>query len=275
MHFLYIDEAGSTGADLAAAQQPVFVMASLVVSDEKWRKTSEAIRAVVTKYFGQEPPAGFELHAYELLAPEGEGPFQGHPRADRNQLAIELLTLVGERGHYVFHVPVYKARLSGLSAPVQDWGFEWRHPWEFSFALQMTMFEEFLRGPSTGSTSTGLAIVDHEDASVEFVRQHTAFRQSARGWKQLKKVVEIGYSAASHANPLIQLTDLIAFTLKKYYELDTPMAAGWPQEAKDFFEECRAAVWPRVKFKKPSFTKLNVHECFLHHAKQCRSNTGA
>lgn len=271
MHFLYIDEAGSTGADLAEAQQPVFVMAAIVVSDEKWRKTSEAIRKALTKSFGVELASDFELHACQLLSPNGDGPFAGRSRAGRNALALELLSLIGTRGHYVFQVPVYKASLARLPVPTRNWGFNWQHPWQFSFAFQATMFEEFLRGPSTGSSSTGLAIVDHEESCVQFVRAHTAERQAETGWRQLKKVVEIGYSAASHANPLIQLTDLTAFTLKKFYELNTPLAASWPQAAKDFFTECRDVIWPRVKFKNPSFTKLNVHASLIDHARSVRT----
>lgn len=270
MHFLYIDEAGNTGADLTAVQQPVFVMASLVVSDEKWRKTTRMVRGVLEEYFGEPTPPGFELHACELLSPEGDGPFAGHEREKRNGLALDLLKLIGERGHYVFHVPIYKTKLQATEAPEKDFGFNWHHPWHYGFAMQVTMFEEFLRSPATGATSTGLAIVDHEDGYVEFVREHTGNRQASTGWRQLKKVVEIGYSASSHANPLIQLTDLVAFALKKYYELGTPLSEPWPEPARAFFTDCKQAIWPRVKFKNPSFNRLNVHATMIEHAKSVR-----
>ncbi len=270
MHFLYIDEAGNTGANLTAVQQPVFVMASLVVSDEKWRKTTRMVREALEAYFGGNLPPNFELHACELLSPNGEGPFAGHDRENRNGLALELLNLIGDRGHYVFHTPIFKSKLQTLEAPNKDFGFNWHHPWQYAFSMHITMFEEFLRSSSTGATSTGLAIIDHEDGYVEFVRGHTARRQADTGWKQLKKVVEIGYSASSHANPLIQLADLVAFTLKKYYELRTPLSERWPVAAKAFFEDCRSAIWSRVKFKNPSFNKLNVHATMVGHAKNIR-----
>jgi hypothetical protein len=272
MHFLYIDEAGSTGANLSDVQQPIFVMAGLTVSDEKWRKTSQAIREKLVSYFGRDAAlaSDFELHACELLSPNGDGPFAGHDRDQRNDLALGLLELIAERGHYLFQVPVCKAKLADISAPSQDWGFDWFHPWQFAFSLQITMFEEFLRGPDTGSTSTGLAIVDHDDNCVEFVRTHTGRRQDDTGWKELKKIVEIGYSASSHANPLIQLTDLAAFTLKKYYELETAIADSWPSAARDFYERCKNTVWSRVKFKELSFRKLNVHSSLVDHAKAVR-----
>jgi hypothetical protein len=270
MHFLYIDEAGSTGADLNVPQQPVFMMAGLVVSDEKWRRTKEAIHNVVDQYFAGAIPENFELHAHELLAPTGGGPFLDHPRMQRNELAVHLLALIEQRGHYILAVPIYKATLAHEQAPQRQWGFDWHHPWQFAFSAQMTMFEEYLRSAATGSTSTGLAIVDHEDGAVDFVRTHTAERQAATGWRQLKKVVEIGYSAASHANPMIQLVDLVAFTLKKSYELRTANAANWPNEARAFFEQCKTLIWSRVKYKQLCFTKLNVHNDLIAFVKAIR-----
>lgn len=271
MHFLYIDEAGNTGTDLANPQQPVFVMAGLVVSDEKWRNTKAAIQQRLQQFFGGAIPEAFELHSNQLLAPNGEGPFAGRTREDRNVLAIDLLGLIGTRGHQLFQVSIYKAKLQQEASPANDLGFNWKHPWEFGFEMIITMFEDFLRGPGTGQSSAGLAIVDHEDQYVAFVRAHTARRQAATGWRQLRKVVEIGYSAASHANPLVQLTDLVAFTRKKYLELETEMAAAWPAEAGVFYTQCHDVTWPRVKYKNLAFNQLNVHCSATDHAKAVRS----
>jgi len=270
MHFLYIDESGNTGADLHCPQQPVFVMAGLLVSDEKWRKTQSAVQTRLSAFLGGALPHNFELHACELLSPNGDGPFVARPRNARNDLALELLNLIVERSHALFVVPIYKSSLAPCVAPQQDFGFGWAHPWQFGFEMMLTMFEDFLRGPDTGPSSTGLVIVDHEAQYVEFVRNHTNRRQRSGGWRQLRKVVEIGYSAASHANPLIQLTDLVAFTSRKYLELETPRAAFWPQVARDFFAQCKDSIWDRVKFKALSFKCLNVPASIIGHAKAIR-----
>lgn len=270
MHFLYVDEAGNTGADLNNLQQPVFTMAGLVVSDEKWRKTRQRVNEMVEQFFNGAVPNHFELHAAELLSPNGGGPFEGRSRDERNALCRSLLELIAERSHYIFQTSIYKSALIAQPALAQQFGFDWHHPWEFSFEMILTMFEDFLRGPNTGQSSAGLAIIDHEDASVQFVRAHTARRQKETGWRQLKKVVEIGYSASSHANAMIQLTDLVAFARKKYLEIATPMAAQWPQAAKDFYTACNDVIWERVKFKNLAFQRLNVHCSVIDHAKAIR-----
>jgi uncharacterized protein DUF3800 len=270
VHFLYIDEAGNSGANLHDAQQPVFVMAGLLVSDEKWQGTKAVIQTTISSFFEGVVPQNFELHACELLSPNGDGPFAGIIRDSRNALALDLLNLITQRSHSLLLVPVYKATLDQCPAPPGQFGFDWKHPWEFGFGLMLTMFEEFLRGPDTGRSSAGLAIVDHEEQYVEFVRSHTSNRQGSTGWRQVKKVVEIGYSATSHANPLIQLTDLVAFTYKKYLELETPNAAGWSQAAKDVFNECKESIWGRVKLKQLSFQRLSVPAQAVDFAKAVR-----
>ncbi len=270
MHFLYIDESGNTGADLHSAQQPVFVMAGLLVSDEKWRKTQSAVQTRLSAFLGGALPENFELHACELLSPNGDGPFVGRPRDTRNALALDLLNLIVERSHALFIVPIYKSSLAPCAMPQQDFGFGWAHPWQFGFEMMLTMFEDFLRGPDTGQSSTGLVIVDHEDQYVAFVRSHTNRRQTSTGWRQLKKVVEIGYSAASHANPLLQLTDLVAFTYKKYLELETSLAVAWPPAATEFVTQCRESIWSHVKFKALSFKRLKVPVSVVKHAKAIR-----
>lgn len=70
MHFFYLDETGCTGADLSNAQQPIFVLGGVSVRDEGWVATNTAVAGVLNDYFGGVVPAGFELHATDLLSPE-------------------------------------------------------------------------------------------------------------------------------------------------------------------------------------------------------------
>ena len=132
------------------------------------------------------------------------------------------------------------------------------------------MFEEFLRSSRTGNTSTGLVIIDHEDNGFDFLRVHANARQQAKGWRELKKVVEIGYSVSSHSNPMIQLVDLIAYIFKKHSELQISISSKWPIEAREFYEECKEIIWANVVFKKLSFRKLNTKESYIDFAKEIR-----
>ena len=120
------------------------------------------------------------------------------------------------------------------------------------------MAEEFLRSTRTGPSSTGMVVIDHEPRYLEVVRSHSRARQLAKGWQQVRKVMEIGYRAASHANPMIQLTDLVAFTMKKWAETEAGHGYDWAPEAKALFKSCHDQVWDRVELKMLKFSKLNV-----------------
>jgi hypothetical protein len=160
--------------------------------------------------------------------------------------------------------------LSEVLDPPLDLGFDWRHPWKLGFDLHLTMFEEFLRSPKTGSTSTGLTIIDHADDYFQVVRAQEHARQHSSGWREIKKIVEIGYSAASHANPMIQLADLVAFTIKKFHEAKLPCSESWPSEAHAFFTQCKDTIWSKVQFKSLSFRKLNVKDKYIQFFKSIR-----
>jgi len=267
MHLCYVDEAGSTGKNLEDRQQPIFVMAGLLVSDEKWRKTEGEVRRIVKGAFHGTVPSDFELHACELLAPEGEGPFRGWERDRRNGLALDLLALVNTRRHQVLTQIVSKKKMASAEPPDLHLGFDWKDPWEVSFAAVLTMAEEFRSG-RTGPSSTGMVVIDHEPNYLDVVRSQSRERQLSTGWKHVRKVMEIGYSAVSHANPMIQLADLIAFSMKKWAESQTDFGSGWPPAAKDFYQRCRDLVWDRVEFKMLKFSKLNVPDAFVGYLKE-------
>jgi len=60
-----------------------------------------------------------------------------------------------------------------------------------------------------------MVVIDHDAQYLAIVRGHARERQLSMGWRQTRKVIEIGYSAVSHENPMIQLADLVAFTMKR------------------------------------------------------------
>ena len=96
MHFYYLDEAGCTGADLDNRQQPIFILGGVSVRDEGWNITQKEFAKILSDYFGNNIPEGFELHAEELLSPDGNGPFRDHGRERRNKLTKDVLSLLAK-----------------------------------------------------------------------------------------------------------------------------------------------------------------------------------
>jgi hypothetical protein len=273
VHLCYIDEAGHSGKNLADGQQPIFAMAGLLVSDEKWKKTEREARGIVKRALGTSPGPGFEIHAGDLLAPSGKGPFKGWSMPDRTQLALDLLELIAVRHHQVLLQFVHKPRMATASAPTLPLTIDLKDPWEVGFASLLTMTEEFLRSNRTGSSSTGMVIIDHDPSYLNVVRTHARDRQLSSGWMDTRKDMEIGYSAVSHANPMIQLADVVAFTMKRWAMSQAGYGKRWPLTAQQFLKRCHDLVWPRVEFKALSFPKLNPPSSFTDYLKEIRTLT--
>ncbi len=70
MHLIYLDESGNTGTNLSDPQQPVFVLAALIVPEAVWLNLEKRLVESIQKYF-PERPHDFEVHANELLNPRG------------------------------------------------------------------------------------------------------------------------------------------------------------------------------------------------------------
>lgn len=140
MHFFYLDESGDTGANLADAQQPVFVLGGVNLRDEGWNITYAALSGVITGYFGGTLPTGFELHGCELLSRNGEGPFAGHSIDRRLQLVRDLLGVIEQRKHHVHYLALDKQKLAAaLAANVPGIPAHARTPYTLAYDYMITV----------------------------------------------------------------------------------------------------------------------------------------
>lgn len=146
MHFFYLDETGCNGADLNPDQEPIFVLGGIAVKDQGWVTTTEAMQEIIVAYFGPDPvPDGFELHAHELLSPNGAGIFAEHDRARRNQLAFDLLDLLHTRSHQVHFIAIDKNLLNAEGTGDEHHIFDARTPYLLGFDYITTLINKHVK----------------------------------------------------------------------------------------------------------------------------------
>jgi hypothetical protein len=63
---------------------------------------------------------------------------------------------------------------------------------------------------------------------------------------QLNHVVEFSHSIDSLRHPLIQLSDLVIYTTRKFLECDNGYRPNWTAEARNFFASCYDRVQKRM-----------------------------
>jgi hypothetical protein len=206
MHFFYLDETGDTGIDLKNTQQPIFVLGGVTVNDKAWRKTTDAFQKIVSDFFNGAEPNDFELHAHELV--NQEGPFTG--RSQEHDI------------------------------------IDCRTPYLLGFNYLVSYLERFVREECPKS-ACGMIIIDQKDTYLKQLDKLTHYRRfDLPKSRQLKRIVEFSHSIDSLRHPLIQLSDLVIYTTRKFLECDNGYRPNWPAEAKNFFASCYDRVQNRI-----------------------------
>jgi len=248
MHFYYLDEAGCTGSDLTNQEQPVFVLGGISVRDEGWNKTQESMATIIEGYFDGALPQNFELHADQLLSPNGDGPFSGHARDRRNNLAKSILGLLADRSHDIHLYAIDKAKLSSCSCCVAM-PYDTRTPYHLAYDYLITYINWFVKN-QLGRSARGMLIIDAKEqfhADIERSTQVRRFEGPAA--HRVKWIVEFSYPIDSQKNPMVQLSDLVVFCTKKFLEIDNGYRDTYPQDAKKFYAECYSLIHDRIRRK--------------------------
>lgn len=238
VHFFYIDESGCTGRDLNNEDQPIFVMGGLSVRDEGWIKTVVEYHNKLKSCFNGKLPKDFELHANDLLAPDGKGPFEGWNRHKRNGLALEVLDLcLSKRRHHTHLFAIDKKALKEAEVPAVDLHYNCKFPYLLAFDYMITLIDWYV--PSyLGKSARAMMIIDEKRDLTYDINYITYWRRYPEGKKKLVKyLVEFSYAVDSVKNPMIQVSDLICFISKKYFEIKHGYRLSYPQEAIDFFTQ--------------------------------------
>ena len=248
MHFYYMDEAGCTGNNLSDDEQPIFVLGGVSIRDEGWNETQKSLSSLVDEYFDNSVPAGFELHAMELLSPNGDGPFLNHSRDQRNSLAKSILELLAERKHDVHLYAINKDKLSSKTCSL-DVIYDIKTPYHLAYDYLITYINWFIK-KNLGRSARGMLIIDAKEQFHTDIEQITQVRRfEGPAMHRVKQIVEFSYPVDSQKNPMIQLSDLVVFCTKKFLEIEGGYRDNYTSEAKRFFAECFSLIYNRIPKK--------------------------
>jgi len=244
MHFFYLDETGCTGPNLRDPDQPIFVIGGISVSDERWRKTTDAIEAVVSKFFNGRIPSNFELHAHELVSRSGR--FRGRTQDECNAFAHELLDTVVKLRHRIHFVAVDKAKLAEHAKGKEHKIIDCRAPYLLGFNYLVTAIERYVRD-KLGKSARAMIILDKKDLYQLDIDNLTRYRRyEVPAARRLTRIVEFSYPVDSMRHPLVQLSDLIIYLTKKFLECDNGYRENYQPAARNFFASCYEKICNRA-----------------------------
>lgn len=245
MHFFYLDEAGCTGAKLNDPNQPIFTLGGISVSDEKWMKTNGEFFELLKSYFTT-IPHNFELHASELLAQETY--YEDWDRKKINDFVFSILNLVEARGHALHIYGIDKPKLHNeLNSPscTLPPNYE-KSPYLLYFDYLVKYVDKYISS-SLGKSARGLFIIDEKDIYHKNIDAITQYRRyDVAKTHRIRRIAEFTYPVDSKRNAMIQISDLIVYICKKFFEIEGGYRNGYSPEIKQFYFECYNRIISRT-----------------------------
>lgn len=202
MYLLYADESGGVGDP----NQQFFVLAGFCVFERQGYWIAKELDDVAAR-FNPADPTSVELHGNPMNS--GKGIFRRFPKEARADAIADALRifLASHPGNHLFACVVRKAKVSPAD------------PVEYAFEQLASRFDQYLtRLYKAGDTQRGIILFDKSTYETTLQTLATDFRTIGHKWGIIRNFSEVPLFLDSKASRLIQLADLIAYAIFRYYE---------------------------------------------------------
>ena len=245
MHLLYVDESGDPRGWKV---QRHFVLGAIAVHEDQIQKLTKEMDDIQKKYFPL-IHISIPLHATDIH--EGKGHFDNFTREKREELLLDICRLIGKQTFPRFvsfatavHISALQSEKEALDMVIED------------LTNRFNIFLNRLR--SKGLPSKGLPIIDqaHQERYRELI---ALYQKRGSRYGYLGHFIDIPYFATARDTRMLQLADVCAYSVFRYYEkndhkffdtlfpsFDKVAPDGGPDGLKHLTEEdcsCVACKW--------------------------------
>lgn len=204
MHLLYVDESGS----VTDASQKYFVLAGVSVFERTTHWIEKSLDEIANK-IAPECPQDLELHGSPMRS--GKGVWRKFDLATREALIVEALSngvLRQAKGVRLFGCAVEKSALSG------------KDPVHVCFEQLARRFDLFLQRCHTkhNDPQRGLMLFDESGTEQRLQTLAREFKHKGHSYGKTHNYAEVPVFLNSRATRLIQLADLVAYSIFRHFE---------------------------------------------------------
>lgn len=204
MYILYIDMSGQ----IADPQSRHFVMAGVAVKETAIYHVIRELDELIADSPLSLPP-DIELHGVDIV--RGKKIWRSFDKDIRIGFMLDCLRIFSGRSRFnmrCFGIVLEKGSLTG-----EDYG-------EYAFEQLCSRFNTFLHRENrrTRSSHRGLIVCDDSRYEETFQNMATDFRVNGTRWQHLRNLAEVPFFTNSKSTRLIQLADLIAYSLFQRFE---------------------------------------------------------
>ena len=206
MHLLYVDESGS----IADPRQSYFVLAGVSVFERTTHWVEQELNDVAKK-FSPLNPHEIELHGSPMRS--GRNGWKSHPFVERLNAIKEALRISVARRHHSTGIRLFAAVIKKSALTGQD-------PVIHAFEQLTNRFDLFLKRcyHKYNDSQRGIMLFDKSSTEQRIQTLAREFKYEGHSWGKTSNFAEVPVFLDSKASRLIQLADLVAYSIFRKYE---------------------------------------------------------
>ena len=214
MNLVYIDESGNTGLNLKDSQQPVFLLAAMILPESKWFLLEKLFLNTVREYFGDPLPSPFEIQAKDLK--NRRGVFENLTFAQQLSFRDEILQLLLDNKIAVIYRRIIKSKFAAFCEQHYGPGIK-VNPYIMALPFVCMEVDHYLQ--QTGDDRLGMFIFDEQKEALDDAeRSLRTLRLDSKSILKTTNIIEKGFFIDSSKSFALQLVDLAAYYIRKYEE---------------------------------------------------------
>jgi hypothetical protein len=218
LHLVYLDESGNTGTNLNDTQQPLFLLAALIVPEVVWQPLERDLEEAITRHIPTIAD-GDEIHATDLRS--GKGAFKGIEVSVRLALSDDWLTIANNHGLKLVYRAIVKKRYQNWLHSTFGTGVL-INPHVAAFPMVARVINEHLA--SLPGSPLGMFISDDNKEIAHDVEKSIKILRGSEGTLRLSQIVEKGFFIDSAKSRPLQLCDVCAMAARKKEERKAGLA---------------------------------------------------
>lgn len=214
MNLVYIDESGNTGLNLKDPQQPVFLLAAMILPESRWFSLEKLFLGTASDYFGDPLPDTFEIQAKDLK--NKRGMFEGLTLAQQLSFRDRMLQLLLDNKIVVIYRRIIKSRFCTFCEEQYGPGIK-VNPYIMALPFVCMEVDHYLR--HQGVDQLGMFIFDEQKETLDQAeRSLRTLRLDSNSILKTSNIIEKGFFIDSSKSFALQLVDLAAYYIRKYEE---------------------------------------------------------
>jgi len=204
VYLLYLDESGHA----YDARTKFFVLAGFCIFERQTHWLESHIDPIAER-FSTTDPRGIEFHGAPMRA--GKEEWQGIKPADRVQAVVDILSLLADR----------QLKLKVFASVIEKSTMAADEIVQRSFENVASEFDKYLTSlylAKNSNAQRGLVIVDKTSYEEQLQALSRVFKHEGHTNGKLRNFAEVPLFLDSKASRLIQMADLIAYWIFRYFE---------------------------------------------------------